>query len=247
MAGEIISVKNVRVSIEDSTLLNDITFNVIRGDFVCITGPNGAGKTTLLKTLLGLLTPSSGTISMFGMDFSVGVPREKIGYLPQKNTTINPLFPATVEEVVTLGVLSGKSFPKRVTAQDRAMAEGALASLNICELRRQPFRQLSGGQQQKVLLARALVRSPELLILDEPSTALDPGSREDFFRLVEKLNKEQGITILIVTHDMDYVGHYASTLLMLDRKVLYFGQAEPFLNKHHITHHHDATGFSHIV
>jgi zinc transport system ATP-binding protein len=83
--------------------------------------------------------------------------------------------------------------------------------------------------------------------MDEPSTALDPGSREDFFRLIEKLNKEEGVTVMIVTHDMDYVGHYANKLLMIDRKTVYFGPAEDFLHKHHITHHHDYAGFSHTV
>lgn len=247
MSNEIISVKNLTVSIGESRLLDGVTFSVFQGDFLCVTGPNGAGKTTLLKALLGLLSPSSGSIELFGVSVSQLIPRDRIGYLPQKNITINPLFPATVEEVVILGILAGKKFPKRMLKEDYRVAESALSALGICDLRYRSFRKLSGGQQQKVLLARALVRQPEMLILDEPSTALDPQSREEFFQLVEKLNAKQGVTVIIVTHDMDYVGHYASTLLMLDRKVLYFGSAESFLHTHHITHHHDYAGLSHAV
>lgn len=246
MKEKILSVQQISVRIGESVLLDAIDFFLEKGDFLCITGPNGAGKTTLLKAILGLIPITSGSLEFLGKGVS-SIPREYVGYLPQKNSSVNPLFPATVEEVVALGILAGKKFPKRITAEDRKSARESLESLHICDLRHRSFRNLSGGQQQKVLLSRALVRRPQLLIMDEPSTALDPGSREDFFRLIEKLNKEEGITVMIVTHDMDYVGHYANKLLMIDRKMVYSGPAEDFLHKHHITHHHDYAGISHAV
>lgn len=234
----LIEVKNLTVKIGEAVLLEDVSFVVEKGDFLCITGANGAGKTTLLKAMLGLVPVASGMIKMCGADFSK-IDRGRIGYLPQKNVTINMLAPATVEEVVALGVLSKKRFPKRMQKSDWGKARETLQLFGMESLAEQSFQKLSGGQQQRVLLARSFVNVPEILFLDEPSTALDPNSREEFFRLVEKLNVSNGVTVVIVTHDMDYVGHYADTMLMLDRSVVYFGPSEAFLHKHHITHHHD--------
>lgn len=242
----LIEVKNLTVKIGESLLLEDVSFVVEKGEFLCITGANGAGKTTLLKAILGLIPTTSGTISLFGRNRDSSA-RSRIGYLPQKNITINMLTPATALEVVVLGALSKKSFPKMVRKSDWDKARETLALFGAQDLAEKSFQKLSGGQQQRVLLARALMNDPEILCMDEPSTALDPNSREEFFRLVEKLNVSGGVTVLIVTHDMDYVGHYADTMLMLDRKVLYFGTAEAFLHKHHITHHHDYAGLSHAV
>ncbi len=234
----LIEVKNLTVKIGESVLLEDVSFVVEKGDFLCITGANGSGKTTLLKAVLGLIPMTSGTIKIFGSDFTK-IARGRIGYLPQKNVTINMLAPATALEVVVLGMLSKKSFPKMVQKSDWDRARDTLRMFGAENFAEKSFQKLSGGQQQKVLLARAFVNEPEILFMDEPSTALDPNSREEFFRLVEKLNVSRGVTIVIVTHDMEYVGHYADTMLMLDRSVLYFGSADTFLHQHHITHHHD--------
>lgn len=234
----LIEVKNLTVKIGENAILNDVTFFLEKGSFLCVTGANGAGKTTLLKAILGLMPIAAGTVSLFGSERDL-IPRERIGYLPQKNMTINMLAPATALEVVVLGRLSQKKFPKIVGASDWNKARETLRMFGAEYLAGKPFQKLSGGQQQKILLARAFVNEPEVLFMDEPSTALDPNSREEFFRLVENLNVSRGVTVVIVTHDMDYVGHYADTMLMLDRSVLYFGPAESFLHKHHITHHHD--------
>jgi zinc transport system ATP-binding protein len=234
----LIDARAITVKIGRSSLLDDVSFSVEKGDFLCITGPNGAGKTTLLKTLLGLLPIASGEIAFFGETFDLSKHRGRIGYLPQKNVSVNPLFPVTSEEVVLLGLMTMKRMPKRATAEDRVRAHQTLGLFGAEELSARSYTELSGGQQQKVMLARALVHQPEIVFFDEPSTALDPESREEFFALLQNLHKEQGLTIVMVTHDMDYVGHYATTLLSLDRTVQYFGPAKEFLHKHHITHHH---------
>lgn len=234
-----LSVENVSVALSGNVILSGVSFAIEKGDFLCITGPNGAGKSTLLKALLGILPVQQGNVLYFGSPLGERSVRSRIGYLPQRSIGINPIVPATSLEVVLLGVMAKKKFPKRATETDRECARAALRELGADELRDKLYSTLSGGQQQKVLLARCLVGSPDLLVMDEPSTALDPESREDFFKLVKRLNRSKGLTMLIVTHDMDYVGRFANKLLVLDRSVQYFGAAEEYLHMHHLTHHHD--------
>jgi zinc transport system ATP-binding protein len=167
------------------------------------------------------------------------------------NITINALFPATVNEIVTLGLLSQKKIPKRITKYDKIKVNKILKELEISDLQEKMLSELSGGQQQKVLLARALVSNPEILIFDEPSTALDPNARESFFNLVQKLNKENGIAIILITHDTGYIGSYANKLMYLDHELKYFGEIEGFCrtdkenhsfernSKHIIWHQHN--------
>lgn len=224
----VIEVKNLTVKYGKSVVVDDVSFVVSEGDFVGLAGPNGAGKTTLVKTLLGLLPADVGEISIFGSSAGSFPACCGIGYLPQKNFTSNPLFPATVEEVVLLGLLAGKRFPKRIDADDRGKVRSLLLELGIGELREKTFADLSGGEHQRVVLARALIQEPRLLIFDEPSTALDPRSRDDFFRLLEKLNREKKITILFITHDTAYIEKYANKILYLDRSVMYFGNTRDF-------------------
>lgn len=244
----IVSFENLSVSYGRSKALDDVTFSVEKGDFVGIAGPNGAGKTTLIKALFGLIPLSSGHITLFGEPQEECKEWKKIGYLPQKNALMNPLFPVRVEEVVLLGLLSGKGFPKRVISADRQAVHTVLEELSISDLRKKSFMELSGGQYQRVLLARALVQKPELLIFDEPSTALDPKSRDAFFDLLLELNQKKGITILFITHDTSYIQRYAGKILYLDRQVRYFGTTESFFqkkefrdteNQYHIHYSHD--------
>ncbi|HCJ45851.1 MAG TPA: ABC transporter ATP-binding protein [Candidatus Moranbacteria bacterium] len=227
----ILSVENLGVRYEQSIALDGVTFSVEQGDFVGIAGPNGAGKTTLIKAIFGLIPSFSGAVSLFGEAQKKFAKWQSIGYLPQKNVSVNPLFPAVVEEVVLLGLISEKSFPKKVTKADKKAVREILEELGIGDLRKKSFTELSGGQYQRVLLARALVQKPELLIFDEPSTALDPQSRDGFFELLLELNQKKGITILFITHDTSYIQRYASKILYLDRKVMYFGTVENFFQK----------------
>ena len=148
--------------------------------------------------------------------------------MPQRVNIFNPLFPATVREVVGLGLLSRKKYPKIFEHSDNKRIEKVLGFLGITDLRDHPAAELSGGQQQRVFLARALVADPELLIMDEPITALDPETRGQFFKLIEKMNKEKGVTIIMITHDTSQAGEYAGKLLYLDKQVIFYGAFSDF-------------------
>jgi len=219
----VLSIKNLSFSYDSTEVLSGISFAIGKGDYVALAGPNGAGKTTLVRVILGLENKYEGTIELFGKDFKSFKDWARIGYLPQQVNEFNPLFPATVKEVVGLGLLSHKSFPKKFKRSDEAKILKTLDLMDIAYLKDKLVGELSGGQQQRVFLSRALVSDPELLILDEPITALDPQTREHFFALAEKLNRDQGITLIIITHDTADIGQYASKLLYLDKRVIFYG------------------------
>ena len=224
----ILSVKDLCFSFGPIEVLCGITFAVEPGDYLALAGPNGAGKTTLVKTILGLTERYRGTVELFGRRPEQLRDTWRVGYLPQRVTAFNPLFPATVREVVGLGLMSRKSFPRRLNRHDAARVRLALELMTITDLKDRLVGNLSGGQQQRVFLARALVSDPELLILDEPSTALDAQSREDFFELLLRLNRERKMAIILISHDISTVGHYASRLLYLDKHVVYDGRFADF-------------------
>lgn len=224
----IIQSDHISIHFGETAVLSDVSFSIKKGDFVGLAGPNGAGKTTLVKALLGLIPHTEGSISLFGSPLQKFREWQRIGYLPQKISSINSHFPATVHEIIKLGLLSGKNWPKAMTNQDSIKTENIMAELEIENLRNKLFFELSGGQQQKVLLARALVAGPELLIFDEPSTALDPESRDSFYQLIKRLNKDRHITVILITHDTGYIGSYADTLLYLDKHLVYFGKFSDF-------------------
>ena len=227
----IVEIKNLSVRYGATTALQNISCQIEQGDFVGLVGPNGGGKTTLAKTILGLLPLYEGKIALFGQNSTKFDEWQKIGYLPQKHTGINPLFPANVGEVVSLGLLSVKKRPKNITTADWQEIDALLKDIGIFDLKSKLISELSGGQQQKAMLARALVSKPKILILDEPSTALDPNSREQFFARLEKLNKEAKTTIILITHDTGYIGQYANKLLYVDRKLVFFGNINEFCEK----------------
>lgn len=228
----IIEAKNISVNYGPSAALKDVSFIIEKGDFVGLAGSNGAGKTTLVKALLGLLPLAKGEIKLFDtLEAKFGA-WDKIGYLPQKFSTINALFPVTVEEVVALGLLSTKKFPRMITRADYQKARAIMKELGIADQAKKMLSELSGGEQQKAFLGRALISQPEVLIFDEPSTALDPNSRDSFFKLLQDLNRNQGITIILITHDTGYIGKYANKLLYLDRELIYFGKFSEFCANH---------------
>jgi zinc transport system ATP-binding protein len=219
----VLSIKNLSFSYDSTEVLYRISFDIEKGDYIALAGPNGAGKTTLVRVILGLENKQQGTIELFGKDSEAFSEWGRIGYLPQEVNVFNPLFPATVKEVVGLGLLSHKSFPRKFARSDEEKILKALELMDIALLKDKLVGALSGGQQQRVFLSRALVSDPELLIMDEPSTALDPKTREHFFALIEKLNKDKGVTLIIITHDTAHIGQYAGKLLYLDKKVIFYG------------------------
>lgn len=220
----ILSVEKVTLKYGRNEVLSDITFMAEEGDYIGIVGPNGSGKSTLMKAILGLHPFSEGKIQ-----FGNGLKDSRfVGYLPQKAVTNDRIFPATVREIVSMGLLARKKDPKFITKSDCEKMDGVLEKLKILDLRLKKIGNLSGGQQQRVLLARALVSSPELLILDEPTSALDPRIREDFYGILKELNEKDGVTILLVSHDMASIGQYTRKMLYLDRRLIFFGSYDEF-------------------
>jgi zinc transport system ATP-binding protein len=228
MPGEIVSTELLACSYREGRVLEDISFKVERGDYVGIVGPNGSGKSTLVKALLGLVSICSGNAALFGVDLNSFSDWQRVGYLPQSLHLVNPVFPATVHETVGLGLLSRKRFPKSLNRKDKEKIDKTLEELGVYDLKRNLIGELSGGQLQRVLLARAIVNDPELLILDEPTAALDPETRERFYTMIADINRKRGVTVMLVTHDSGAIGQYASKMLYLDKKILFFGSFDEF-------------------
>jgi zinc transport system ATP-binding protein len=174
-------------------------------------------------------------VRLFGQDLVDFSDWSRIGYLPQNFPSFNPYFPSTVEEIVSLGRLSGKRFPKHLDRSDDEAIDRALHLLSIDPIRNALIGELSGGQKQRVLIARAIVNNPDLLILDEPTAALDPEAREHFFTLLRRLNADRGTVIILVTHDVGSIGEYANKLMYVDRRIHFFGSFEDFCGSDQMT------------
>lgn len=193
----ILAVHGLTVAYGGQKILDSVNFAVMPRDFICVVGANGSGKSTLAKAILGLIRPAAGEII-----YGAGLARTQIGYLPQE-AKVNMDFPATVLEIVLSGVLGRLGVRPFYTVDNKKCVLKTLKLLGISALSNKSFKSLSGGQKQKVLLARALVATTSLLILDEPSNNLDPPSRREFYQILKKLNQDQGLTIMMITHDLD--------------------------------------------
>jgi zinc transport system ATP-binding protein len=232
---ELLNVTDLSCCYGAMEVLQGISFRVRAGDYLGIVGPNGSGKSTLVKAILGLVPPTAGRIDLFGRALADDTDWRRLGYLPQRLRFFNPNFPGTVEEIVRLGLLAGLRFPKRVGRADGAVVRRTLEAMGIADLRKRLIGDLSGGQQQRVLLARAMVNSPDLLILDEPTTALDPETRENFYALVAELNHVHGTTVVLVTHDTWSIGKYANRFIYLDKRVVFDGNFDEFCQSEEMT------------
>ena len=208
----LIDVKNLTLGYEKENVIENVSFTVNKGDFIIIVGANGAGKSTLIKGILGLIPIYSGDII-----FDDSLKRNEIGYMPQE-TKVDSAFPASVSEIVLSGTLARNKFKLFYNKKDKEDAINALKILNIFDIKNKSFADLSGGQRQKVLLARSLCATNKLLILDEPSNNLDSKSREEFYLLLMKLNKELGITIMMISHDTDIDKMVGNKLLIIKDK-----------------------------
>ena len=251
MSVNVVSVRELSFQYNSAEVLADVSFDVVKGDYIGLVGPNGSGKTTLIRILLGLLRPSAGAVFIFGrspFDFSEW---RRIGYLSQKFMASYHHFPATVKEIVSMGLLSKKGFPKRIGSLDEVAIVKALECMDILDIKDKLIHELSGGQQQRVFIARTIVNEPELLILDEPTAAVDPETRDRFFNLLKDLNHQKQTTIILVTHDMGSIGKYASKMMYLDKRLIFYGTFEEFchstdmtslfgsLSQHIICHRHE--------
>jgi len=225
---DLIVLRNVSFSYEGTRVLLDIDLTIREGDFLAIIGPNGSGKTTLVKIALGLLKPSSGSVGILGKPPAEFSDWRKIGYIPQKATHIDPLFPASVEEVVAMALMSNRGTGGTSGREGRDRILRALGEVGMGEFRKWPISRLSGGQQQRVFIARALVTSPRLLFLDEPTTGVDADTQTSFYDLLDRLNQREGLTIVLVTHDIGIVNKHVTRVACLNQRLVYHGSHEDF-------------------
>ena len=214
--------QNVSLGYENHIVSENINFTVTQGDYLCIVGENGAGKSTLMKAILGLHPPLAGKI-----EFSDGLKQNEIGYLPQQNHFQRD-FPASVQEVVISGCLNRCGLRPFYRRTEREIARAHMERLGIWPLREKCYRELSGGQQQRILLARALCATRRLLLLDEPVSGLDPGAAAEMYAIIRRLNREEGITVLMISHDILSAAREAGRILHLAHQPLFFGTTENY-------------------
>ncbi len=231
----LLEARQLHIAYGTTDILRDISFQVRSGDYLGIVGPNGSGKSTLIRAILGLAPVTSGSVRLFGTPLGDFDAWEKIGYLPQRLRFDNPHFPATVEEIVRLGFVDKHGPKRRLASNEQSQLEEIMARMGIIDLRRRLIGHLSGGQQQRALLARALVARPQLLLLDEPTTALDPETRDDFYEIISELNREVGTAIILITHDTWNIGQYAKRFVYLDKQVVFDGTFAEFCASEEMT------------
>lgn len=215
--------ENLTIGYENKPILQDINFSVEAGDYLCILGENGAGKSTLMKTILGLVPPLSGNIKLSN-------PKE-LGYLPQQ-TARQKDFPATVWEIVLSGCLSGCGKRPFYNKAEKQRAKDTIERLGLSPLLKRCYRELSGGQQERVLLARALCTSGKLLLLDEPTAGLDPTITQELYTLLGDLNQKDGVTFMVISHDITASLHYGTKILSLGKNG-FFGTTEQYTQWEH--------------
>ncbi len=239
-AEPIVSVENLSFSYDGKTdVIENVSLSVRKGDYLGLIGPNGGGKTTLLKLMLRLLEPERGMVSIFGTDISRFREWYRIGYVSQQATDFDSLFPATVEEVVLMGRYARRGLFRSVTNEDRTKATQALEQVGMHEYLNRRISDLSGGQKQRVFLARALASEPEIIVLDEPTTGVDHESTEQFYALLSRLNKEQGMTLILVSHDLERIAREASRVAIIEKCLRYYADPrEAVARERHIDSHH---------
>lgn len=220
----LISCKNLTMAYENNVAIEDVTFDIEDGDYICIVGENGSGKSTLLKGLLKLQDPNRGTI-----EFHNGLKSTEIGYLPQQ-TMVQRDFPASVFEVVQSGCLNKKGLSPCYNLKDKRRVVENIKRLGIDDIQKKCYRDLSGGQQQRVLLARALCATEKILLLDEPVNGLDPIVTMELYGIIKKLNKEEGVTIIMVSHDITSAVNNSDKILHMDKGVRFFGTVSDYMS-----------------
>ena len=215
MKYKVLEVTDLSFSYPDKSILHRLSFDVDAGDFMCIVGTNGTGKSTLLKLILNQLSPLEGEIKLLGTNSEKYKDFASIAYVSQKATNINRDFPATVEEVVSLGLYSKKGLFKRNTKEDKKLIDSALERVGMLDYKHRQIGYLSGGQQQRVFIAKALISNPRIIFLDEPTTGIDIRAVDSICCLLGDLNKNSGITIVMVTHDISSIIYHSNKILVL--------------------------------
>jgi len=236
----IIEVRNVSFSYGERRVLENINLTIHRGDYLALIGGNGSGKSTLIKIILHLLEADSGTVFLFGESLKTFSDWWKIGYVPQNATNFQANFPVTVRQVVEMGRFGRRGLFRSPKEEDMQEVEKALRQVDMWEYRDRLVGGLSGGQQQRVFIARALAGKPELILLDEPTVGVEKEVREEFYRLIRKLNEDLDLTVVLVTHDVESVAHEAMHIACIDTALFFHDSAEQFIQgKTELVHPHD--------
>ncbi len=226
-----IEVRGASIALGGHVALDGISFAIPEGQYAGIIGPNGGGKTTLLKLLLGLLRPGNGHIEVFGKPPLIARKQGKIGYVPQRVAQAEIVFPVSVEEMVRSGRTPALGIARRWSPIDRDAAEDAMRRTNVSHLRDRLVGTLSGGERQRVFIARALAAQPSLLLLDEPTTGVDHAAKEQFYALLKSLNADLGLTILLVSHDIEVMTSEVAFVLALNQKLICHCASHEFLSQ----------------
>lgn len=227
----VIEVEQLTFRYDKQRILDRLSLTIYAGDFLALVGPNGSGKSTLIQCLLGLLQPDAGKIRLFGEDIQQFSDWQKIGYVSQKAIRLKEGFPATVEEVVATGLYKKKRWMPFFTKEEKKKIIQALSTVGMEAYARRNIGRLSGGQLQRVLIARAIVAEPRLLILDEPTVGVDARSSEQFYSLLQTLNREKGVTLLLVTHDIGTVTDKVTKIACLQRSIHFHGSPRLYKTK----------------
>jgi ABC-type Mn/Zn transport systems, ATPase component len=226
-----IKISNVTYSYGDSVVLSSLSMTVAAGEFIAVVGPNGAGKSTMLKLIAGLLRPDCGQVTIAGRSVDEARAAGDIGYIPQNYARNTADFPATVEEIVALGLVSGRK--KNLSKEaSRHIVTHMLDLVDIGDMRHHRVGELSGGQQQRVMVAQALAGNPCLLLLDEPTSGVDFDTSTRIYGLLGELNKNLGITVVTVSHDIDKVTRWASRVACINKGLCFFGDCAEFRRVH---------------
>ena len=229
----IITTEHLGYDFGEGPVLVDLNVNIEEGDFVAVIGANGAGKSTLLRLLAHILHPTTGFITLYGKPLNEFRDWQRIGYVPQNPGRQQRSFPISVREVVALGRLDGRSLLQRFNDEDKKAVDTIIRQFSLENLAKRKIGDLSGGQQQRVFIARAMVNNPELLLLDEPATGVDPDAKIELYKMLGDLNKNEGKTIVMVSHDLELASQYAKNALCLDKSLCFWGNVHEALTHRH--------------
>ena len=221
----IICLKDIAVAYQSNVALFDVNLDIYSNDFIGICGPNGSGKSTLIKAIVGAVKPFRGFVKVFGEDINKGNTgnlKAKIGYLPQK-VQIERNFPALVKDIVAMGLYSQIGLFRDLSKNDITKVNNSLEKIGMLNFVNRPIGHLSGGQQQKVMIARGIVNNPKILLLDEPFTSLDLKVEQNFMSLIKKIHDESHVTIIMVSHNINFIKKYCNRAICMDRKIIWDG------------------------
>ena len=233
MGHNIITVRDLGFDYGDGWVVHKLNLDIAEGDFVAVIGANGAGKSTLLKMLAHAMPPTVGEIYYYGKPLEQFKEWHKIGYVAQNPMKLQREFPISVEEVVALGLLRPGKLWHRLGQTEKHALEKVLEDFELVNLRHRKIGELSGGQQQRVFLARAMVHRPQILLLDEPATGIDTATKIGLYDMLGRINREQNVTIVMISHDLELAADAAKSALCIDHGICFRGDVHEALKHHH--------------